>query len=117
MTEKQLKDRTKAFSSASLDFVDSLPRSLQNDVLSRQLVRCATSVGANYRSVCRAKSIPDMLSKLAICEEEADECVFWLELIGTRPKVSQPAVEALIGESDQLVAIFVASIKTLRKRK
>ena len=117
MTEKDLKDRTKAFALAAISFADQLPRSLQNDVLSRQFVRCATSVGANYRSACRAKSTADMLAKLAICEEESDECISWLELIATCPKANLTAVEALVGEADQLVAILVASIKTLRKRK
>jgi four helix bundle protein len=86
-------------------------------VLRSQLLRCATSVGANYRSACRGKSTADVLAKLAIVEEEADETIYWLELLVRAKIVSLETVQDVIKEADEIVAMTVASIKTLRIRK
>ena len=97
--------------------VEALPKSRTADMIGRQLLRCRTSVGANYRSACRGKSTADVLAKLAIVEEEADETIYWLELLIETKIVSANDVESLIKESNEIVAMTVASIKTLRKRK
>jgi len=81
MDEQEFKRRTKRLALRVIERVDELPKSRTADVLVRQLVRSGTSVGANYRSVCRGKSTADVLAKLAIVEEEADETIYWLELL------------------------------------
>src|SRR6476646_6173433 len=108
MTESELKHRTKAFALAVLDFVEALPKSTVFDTLANQLIRSSSSVGANYRAACRAKSVNDMLAKLAICEEEADETGFWLELIASRHACTNKA-DALVlqKEASELTAILV----------
>ena len=94
-----------------------LPRKRTADILGRQLVRSATSIGANYRSACRGKSTADVIAKLSIVEEEADESVYWLELLVEAGFVREDRVLPLIRESNEIVAMTVASIKTLRARK
>ncbi len=76
-----LKARTKKFALQIIEFVDELPRNRVCDHVGRQLLRCGTSVAANYRAACRGKSSADFVAKLGIVEEEADECCFWLELL------------------------------------
>ena len=117
MNSDDLKGRTKVFALDIIRLVESLPRSGSVYVLSRQLVRSGTSVGANYRAAARAQSPAAMLAKLAIVEEEADECVYWLELLVQGGFVSQHAAAPLLREASQLVAITVASKKTLRARR
>ena len=90
---------------------------MTTDVIAKQLFRCATSVGANYRSACRAKSPADMIAKLSIVEEEADECLYWLELLVEANAVPIAKVNSLITEINEILAITVASIKTLRRKK
>src|SRR5262245_12386259 len=114
MTADQLKKRTKTFAVAIVRFAASLPRDPITEIIARQLVRSGTSIGANYRSSCRAKSRPDFVAKLTIAEEEADETLFWLEILVDASIVRRDAVEALLDESEQLLRIFVASIKTAR---
>jgi len=80
MDEKAFKDRTKQFALAVVTLVEALPRSRAPDVLGRQLLRCGTSVGANYRAACRGRSTSDVVAKLGIVEEEADESIYWMEL-------------------------------------
>ncbi len=81
MDERTFKERTRKLALAIIRLVESLPRSRSLDVLARQLLRCGTSVGANYRAACRGKSASDMVAKLAIVEEEADEAIYWMELL------------------------------------
>jgi four helix bundle protein len=83
-------------------------------VIGRQLLRSGTSIGANYRSACRGKSKADVISKLAIVEEEADETIYWLELLVASKIVEPSRVNALLKECNEIVAMVVASIKTLR---
>jgi four helix bundle protein len=110
-----LKDRTKRFALRVLKFIDAIPRSPKGDVLSRQLIRAASSVGANYRAACRAKSRPDLISKLGNVEEEADEVGYWLELIADSGLLtSNTEVQALLSEADELTAIVVSSIRRSR---
>jgi four helix bundle protein len=114
MTPEQMKRRTKAFAVAIVKFAASLPRDPVTELIARQLVKSGTSVGANYRSSCRAKSRPDFVAKLTTAEEEADETQYWLEILVEASMVNRDAVDKLLDESEQLVRIFVASIKTAR---
>ena len=85
-------------------------------MLGRQLLRSATSVGANYRAACRAKSTADFISKMGTVEEEADESLYWMELLVEARIVRLDTLESLMKEADELVAITVASIKTAKRR-
>ena len=116
MDEETFKRRTKQFALRVIGLVDALPRKPAADVIGRQLLRSATSVGANYRAACRGKSTADVIAKLAIVEEEADESMYWLELLVESDLVAAEKVRELSKEADELVAMTVASIKTLRSR-
>ena len=113
----KLKARTGAFALASIRLVQGLPRDMICAVLAKQLVRCATSVGANYRSSCRAKSTADFISKMKIVEEEADECDYWLALLVQAGYLSEEQAQPLMREANELVAILVASIQTAQRNK
>jgi len=117
MDEAELKRRTKQFALRCLKLADSLPKSNSGRIAANQLGRCGTSVGANYRAACRARSKLEFLSKLGICEEEADESGFWIEIImegGMKPtKLLRP----LHPEADELTRIMAASIRTARPRR
>ncbi len=108
-----LKHRTKCLALDVIRFVRSLPSEDVARVLGKQLLRSATSAGANYRSACRARSRADMVSKLKLVEEELDESAYWLELLEESGYDSQE-VPGLVAETEQLLAIIVSSIKTLR---
>ena len=117
MDEKAFKDRTKKLALKIIELVEELPNRKAADVIGRQLLRSATSVGANYRSACRGRSTADVLSKLAIVEEEADESVYWMELLVEAHIIPESRVTELMRETNEIVAMTVASIKTLRGRK
>ena len=110
MTPEQLKRRTKVFAVTIVKFAASLPDDSITGLIARQLVKSGTSVGANYRASCRAKSRPDFISKLTT----AEEAQYWLELLVEASIVNGESVAALLDEAEQLVRIFVASIKTAR---
>jgi four helix bundle protein len=112
MTEIEMKQRTKAFALRVIKLVNSLSRELVARRLGDQLLRSGTSVGANYRAVCRARSKADFISKLGIVEEEADESAFWMELLIESGLVPQRRLEKLLDEANQLTAIMVASRKS-----
>jgi four helix bundle protein len=116
MSEPDLKKRTKAFALRVLKLVDALPKTASGRALGSQLVRSGTSVAANYRAARRAKSTAHFLSKLGDVEEEADETLFWLELLEESGIVPAKRLSELKKEADELVAIIVASINTARKR-
>jgi four helix bundle protein len=109
MTATELKQRTKEFALRSLKAVDCLPKSVSGRTVAGQLARAATSVAANYRAVCRARSRAEFIAKLGIVEEEADECAFWLELIVEGGLLAEAKVSALRAEAEQLVKIIAAS--------
>ena len=112
-----MKQRTKKFALRVLDLVDSLPRSRSGNVIARQIIRSGTSVAANYRALCRAKSREDFINKTKVVEEEADETSLWLELIVEGRLLSARRVQPLLSEADELTAIFVASRKTAMSRQ
>ena len=114
MDERTFKERTKKFALAVVQLVEALPRSQTAGILGRQLLRAGTSVGANYRAACRGKSASDVIAKLAIVEEEADESIYWIELLVDAGVVAPNQVEALKKEANELLAMTVASIKTMR---
>ncbi len=115
MKNDNLKQRTKKFALDVIALSEKLPPDRVCDILGRQLLRSGTSVGANYRSACRAKSPADFIYKMGIVEEEADESGFWLELLVDSGKLRHDLVRALLQESTELTAIAIASINTARK--
>jgi four helix bundle protein len=115
--EKTFKTRTKKLAVAIIDEVNKLPRSLASDAIGKQLIRSGTSIGANYRAACRAKSAADMINKLKMVEEESDETEYWLELLVEAGLVPQSQLESIYKETDEILAMTIASIKTLRNRK
>ncbi|HQR33561.1 MAG TPA: four helix bundle protein [Blastocatellia bacterium] len=117
MTTEELKNRTKAFALRVIKLVEKLPSGKTADVIGKQLVRSATSVAANYRASCRAKSNADFIAKMGIVEEEADESAFWMEVICESGLMKDELVENLLSEANQIVAIVVSSINTARGHK
>jgi len=117
MTELEFKNRTKEIALRIIRLVDSLPHSRSADVIGKQLLRSGTSVGANYRAACRGKSTADVVHKLSIVEEEADESIYWMELLIEAELVSSKKLGKLIADMNEIVAMTVASIKTMRGRK
>lgn len=112
-----LKDRTKRFALQVIRLCRTLPRSQETTVITRQLLRSSTSVGANYRAVCRARSSPDFVSKLGIVLEEADETLFWIELLIESGAAHQEQIASVRKEANELVSIFVASLRTAKGLK
>ena len=117
MDEKTFKQRTKRLGIAVIGLTDKLPRTIAAEVLAKQIIRSSTSVDANYRAACRAKSTPDMINKLKIVEEEADETAYWLEVFTESKILNHTQVDALAKETDEILAMTVASLKTLRGKK
>ena len=116
MNEQQFKERTKKLALAITQMAEELPQGWTTRIYATQLVRAATSVAANYRAACRARSTAEMISKLGTVEEEADESAFWLERLVDGRKASKETAAPLIRESNEILAMTVASIKTLRNR-
>jgi four helix bundle protein len=112
-----LRARTKSFGLRVIRLVRALPRDVAADVMGRQLLRAATSVGANYRAACRARSPADFIAKMGIVEEEADESAFWIELLIEDGLLDPQRAQGLLNEANELLAITVASIRTARKNK
>ncbi len=117
MDSAELKNRTKQFALAVIRLVESLPSVKTSDVLGKQLLRSATSVGANYRAACRARSKADFVSKITVVEEEADESLFWLELLEESRLVDRNTTTPLIKEANELTAIFTSAGKTAKSRR
>ena len=114
MNAEIMKKRTKDFALRIIKLVESLPQTKTVQVIGNQLLRSGTSVGANYRAACRAKSTADFINKLAIVEEEADESMFWIELLIDSGTTKEKLVTNLLDEADQILSIVVSSIKTSR---
>lgn len=112
--EEILKKRTKKFALDCWNLCSKFPKTREYDAFCRQLIRCSSSVGANYRAACRAKSKADFIHKLKIVEEEADESMYFLELFKEIDSKNKIQIEILIKEANELVSIIVASIKTIR---
>jgi four helix bundle protein len=113
MNEQEFKQRTKALALRVIKLVSSLPKNTVSEVIGKQLIRSGTSVGANYRAACRARSTADLIAKLRIVEEEADECLYWMELIVEAKLVDVANLRSIMSETNEILAMTVASIKTL----
>ena len=113
----ELRDRTKAFALRVIKLVDALPNTPVARVIRNQLLRCGTSVGANYRAAKRAKSTADFISKMETVEEETDESMYWMELIVETGLVKEGRISDLYQEADEILSMVVASIKTARRKK
>ena len=107
-----LKARTKQFALRVMKMVDSLPRTIQGRAVANQIIRSATSVAANYRAACRARSRAEFIAKLVVVEEEADETAFWLELIIDSALLTKARIDPLLTEAGELVAIMAVSRKS-----
>ena len=114
MTREEMKKRTKAYANRIVNVCSALPGNWAAQTLGKQLLRRGTSVGANYRAVCRAKSNSDFINKPPIVEEECDESLFWMELPMDNNLVKAPRLRDLMNEADELLAIVVSSVKTAR---
>ncbi len=114
MNENELKKRTKQFGLRVIKLVESLPSSQTARTIGNQLLRSGMSVGANYRAACRGRSKADFIAKAGISLEEADECLYWMEMLQEAGIVPVEKLKELMKEADELVAIFTASIKTAR---
>ena len=115
MTEDEFKQRTKTIALRVMRLVGALPSSGISTVIGKQLLRSGTSIGANYRAACRGKSKADLPHKLAIVEEEADESLYWIELLVAAEIVPESKLGSLTGEIDEILRMTVASIRTMRQ--
>ena len=114
MTPIEMKQRTRALALRIIRLVESLPRNQTANVIGRQLLRCGTPVGANYRAACRARSRADFVAKMGIVEEEADEIIYWIELLVDSGLLKQSRIDELSAETNEIVAMVVSSIRTAR---
>ena len=112
--ETSLKERTKSFALNVIKLVESLPKGRTAETIGRQLLDAGTSVGANYRAACRARSPADFISKMGIVEEDADETIYWMELLIKARLVQENDISGLLDEANQILAMTVSSIKTAR---
>lgn len=113
----KFRNRTKQFAQDNIKLFQSLPKTEEARILGRQLLRSSTSVGSNYRAVCRARSDKEFFAKLSICVEEADECVFWLELLSESGISSNELTKALTKESIEIIAILSKSRKSFKENR
>jgi four helix bundle protein len=114
MTREEMKSRTKAYANRIVKLCAALPNNWIARILGQQLLRSGTSVGANYRAVCRAKSNADFINKLRVVEEECDESLFWMELLVDNNLMRASRLAELMKEADEILAIVVSSAKTAR---
>ena len=112
-----VKQRTRALGLRIIRLVDALPKTAAGKVIGTQLLRSGTAIGANYRAACRARSRAEFVAKMGIVEEEADEAVYWVELLVAAGLVPEKRVAGLLDEANQIVAIVVSSIKTARRKR
>jgi four helix bundle protein len=112
-----LKDRTKRYALRVIKLYQTLPNKSEAQILGKQILRSGTSVGAQYREACRAKSPSDFISKMEGSLQELDETGYWLELLVESNIMPTEAIADLQKETNELTAIFVASVKTAKKNR
>ena len=117
MNADELRARTRKFALRVVKLVQALPKNAVADVLGKQVLRSATSIGANYRAACNATTRPTFLHKMSIVLEETDETVYWLEMIRDSELVTPDKLASLIDEADQILKIMSASLKTARTNR
>jgi four helix bundle protein len=115
--KEQLKIRTKQFAHRCIKLTEHLPNIYLGNHIKGQLIRCSTSVAANYRATCIAQSKPSFIAKISIVVEEVDESAFWLEFIIDEELLPKEKIESLLKEAQELTAIFIASRKTASNNK
>lgn len=115
--QEQIKKRTKQIGLEVIKLIDELPNKPSAWAIAKQIVRSSTSVGANYRAACRAKSDPDFINKLKIVEEEADETHYWLEVLEESGLIGSERIAIVKKEVNEITSIVVASIKTMREKQ
>ncbi len=116
MFREEFKKRTKIFVLRILKLTEALPKNYKADIIGKQLLRCGTSVASNYRAACRAKSDLDFLSKMGIVEEEADESLFWLEMIIESSMMRRELILPLWQEGNEILAIVISSKVTFKEK-
>ncbi len=114
MNSEELKTRKRGFALRIIRLAESLPEAPAAKVIRNQLLRCRSSIGANYRAACRARSKADFVSKMGIVEEEADETIYWMELLIDAGIVKQSRMAELLDEAGQILSIVISSIKTAK---
>lgn len=112
---QDLRDRTKALAVRIVRLYRSLPHTADSQVVGKQLLRCGTSVAANYRAACRGRSRAEWIAKIGLVVEEADETVFWLEMLSDCDIVARQRCEDILKEAHERSAIFTASRHTARR--
>ncbi|MEK7580046.1 MAG: four helix bundle protein [Patescibacteria group bacterium] len=117
MNKEDLKKRTKEYALRIIKLIKALPNTVEGRAIGNQLIRSGTSVGANYRAVCRARSRAEFISKLGVVIEEADESAFWLEIIIEIGMIKRETIEPLLQETNEIVAIMVSSRKSSIKNQ
>jgi len=115
--QELIKKRTKQIGLEVIKTVDELPNKPSAWAIAKQIIRSSTSIGANYRAACRAKSSADFINKLKIVEEEADETQYWLEVLEESKLINADRIEVIKKEVNEIVSIVVASIKTARENE
>ncbi|MGC9315650.1 MAG: four helix bundle protein [bacterium] len=113
---KELSDRTKIFALRIIKLVQALPDNQVSYIIGKQILRSGTSVGANYRASCRARSTAEFVSKLGIVAEEADETLYWLELLVESGQMCEDRLAGLMKETNEIISIIVSSIKTSKRK-
>jgi len=116
VNKEEMKKRTKQFGLRAIRLCEALPDTPVARVIRNQLLRCGTSVGANYRAACRAKSKADFISKMGTVEEETDESMYWMELIIEAVFMKEELISDLYQEADEILSIIISSIKTAKRR-
>ena len=117
MDKNTLQQRTKQFAIRVFKLAKAMPRTAESCVISRQMIRSASSVAANYRAACRGRSRAEFIAKLGIVEEESDETVFWLEMIIEAGIFKKEKIAPLLKEANEIVSIIVVSLKSSKKNK
>ena len=117
MDQEQMKIRTKNFAKRVINLCRILPETREGKLIGNQLFRSGTSVGANYRAACRGRSRADFIAKLGIVLEEADESLYWLEILAETEIIKPDLLRSLMNEAEELVSIFVASLNTAKRQQ
>jgi four helix bundle protein len=113
---EEFQKRTRDFAIRVIKLVNQLPSTKASDVIGKQILRAATSVGANYRAACRARSAAEFRAKLGIVEEEGDECCYWLDLLSEAEIIPKHLLVDLQKEANEITAMIVASIRTSKEQ-
>ena len=117
MNQEQMRNRTKEFAKQIINLCRQLPENREGRLIGNQIFRSGTSVGSNYRAVCRARSKADFIAKIGLVLEETDETLYWLELIDETKIMKNGALKEIKKEANELVAIFVSTVNKARLRK